>query len=250
MDLTGRCALVTGSGRGIGRAIAMGLAEHGARVVVADVDTGTSENVAAEIKSLGGESMPIAFDVTSLESVAQGDHLIRDEWGDLDILVNNAGWDKVEPFLESSPETWERVIRINLMGVIHTCRTFLPAMVARKSGVIVNIGSDAGRVGSTGEAVYSAAKGGVIAFTKTLARETSGSGVRVNCVCPGPTDTPLLHEQVGNQPKLIAALERAIPMGRLGLPQDVASVVVFMASNYAAFMTGQTLSVSGGLTMA
>lgn len=248
-DMKGKTAVVTGGGRGIGRAICLELAGAGARVAVCDLDEGSASAVSGEIGQHGGDAFPMALDVTDLDAVIAGEQRLRDAWGATDILVNNAGWDRVEPFLDSSADTWRKVVAINYMGVVHTCHTFLKGMVERGSGVIVNIGSDAGRVGSTGEAVYSGAKGGVIAFTKTLARETSHRGVRVNCVCPGPTDTPLVQEQIERQPKLISALERAIPLGRIGRPEEVARAVTFLASDAASFITGQTLSVSGGLTM-
>lgn len=248
-DMKGKTAVVTGGGRGIGRTICLELASVGARVAVSDLDATSAQAVSGEIVQHGGTAFPLALDVTDLDAVIASERRLREEWGATDILVNNAGWDRVEPFLDSSADTWRKVVAINYMGVVHTCHTFLPGMIERGSGAIVNIGSDAGRVGSTGEAVYSGAKGGVIAFTKTLARETSRRGVRVNCVCPGPTDTPLVQEQVERQPKLISALERAIPLGRIGQPEEVARAVAFLASDAASFITGQTLSVSGGLTM-
>jgi 2-hydroxycyclohexanecarboxyl-CoA dehydrogenase len=247
--MKGKTAVVTGGGRGIGRTICLELASVGARVAVSDLDATSAQAVSGEIAQHGGTAFPLALDVTDLDAVIASERRLREEWGATDILVNNAGWDRVEPFLDSSADTWRKVVAINYMGVVHTCHTFLPGMIERGSGAIVNIGSDAGRVGSTGEAVYSGAKGGVIAFTKTLARETSRRGVRVNCVCPGPTDTPLVQEQVERQPKLISALERAIPLGRIGQPEEVARAVAFLASDAASFITGQTLSVSGGLTM-
>jgi 2-hydroxycyclohexanecarboxyl-CoA dehydrogenase len=167
-------------------------------------------------------------------------------FGHVDVLVNNAGWDKASAFVDSDPDDWDRAI-VNLYGVLHTCKAVLPIMAAQGSGAVVNLGSDAGRVGSSGEAVYSAAKGGVIAFTKSLAREMARHQVRVNCVCPGPTDTALFASFAG--PKLREALTKAIPFRRLGQPADVANVVAFLASDEAAFVTGQTVSVSGGLTM-
>jgi len=169
--------------------------------------------------------------------------------GPIEVLVNNAGWDKVEPFVKSQEETWDRVIAINLKGPIRCARAVLDGMIERKAGKIISISSDAGRVGSTGEAVYSAAKAGVIGFSKTLARETARHGINVNVVCPGPTNTPLLNEIAGGNDKLIESLRRAIPMGRTGEPDDIAGAVAFLASDDAGFITGQTLSVSGGLSM-
>jgi 2-hydroxycyclohexanecarboxyl-CoA dehydrogenase len=171
----------------------------------------------------------------------------HERFGRISILVNNAGWDKAGPFVESDPADWQRIIQINLFGVFHTSRAVLPIMVAQSDGSVVNIASDAGRVGSSGEAVYSAAKGGIIAFTKTTAREMARHGVNVNCVCPGPTDTALFASFAG--PKLREALSRAIPLQRIGKPEDVANAVAFLAADEAAYITGQTLSVSGGLTM-
>ncbi len=166
------------------------------------------------------------------------------------MLVNNAGWDKVEPFVKSEEATWDKVIAINLKGPIACVRAVLDPMIERRSGKIVSISSDAGRVGSSGEAVYAGAKAGIIGFSKTLAREVARYGINVNVVCPGPTNTPLFREISGGNEKLAVALKQAIPLGRLGEPEDLAGAVVFLASDDAAFITGQTLSVSGGLTMA
>jgi 2-hydroxycyclohexanecarboxyl-CoA dehydrogenase len=255
-SLAGRVALVTGAASGIGRAIALELGRWGARVAVADLDTdGAVETVAqlAGQRSVGGEGavagLAVPVDVTDYAAVQRAFAFAREQRGPVDVLVNAAGWDTPERFVDSAPETWERLIRINLMGVIHTIHAALPGMQERGYGRIVNIASDAGRVGSSGEAVYSAAKGGIIAFTKTIARETARQGIAVNCVCPGPTDTPLLARFTAANPRLVDALQRAIPMGRLGQPADVAPAVAFLASDGAAFITGQTLSVSGGLTM-
>jgi 2-hydroxycyclohexanecarboxyl-CoA dehydrogenase len=191
----------------------------------------------------------VPLDVTDYAAVQQAFAFVGEQLGPVEILVNAAGWDTPERFVDSEPATWDRLIAINLRGAIHTMHAALPGMQARRYGRIVSLGSDAGRVGSSGEAVYSAAKGGVIAFTKTIARETARQGITVNCICPGPTDTPLLARFTEANPRLVEALQRAIPMGRLGQPADVAPAVAFLASDGAAYITGQILSVSGGLTM-
>lgn len=249
MRLEGKIAFVTGAGRGIGEAIALKLAQEGAGVFVADVDTATAERTAAQVTASGGRGWPVGLDVTDYDACIAAIGSAVQTAGRLDVLVNNAGWDKTEPFVESRPETWARVVGINYMGVVHCVHATLKYMLPQNSGRIVNIASDAGRVGSTGEAVYSGAKGGVIAFTKTVAREVARDGVQLNVVCPGPTETPLVMEVMEATPKLVEALRRAIPMGRMGKAQEVANAVAFLASDEAHFITGQTLSVSGGLTM-
>ncbi|MCG3753999.1 SDR family NAD(P)-dependent oxidoreductase [Amycolatopsis sp. Poz14] len=243
--LAGKVCVVTGAGRGIGRAIAERLAAADARVVAADLD---ADSAAATASAVGNGAIGCQSDVGSRESVDKLVSTVLDRCGRIDVLVNNAGWDKAGPFVDSDPDDWDRIIRVNLYGVLHTSRAVLPIFAKQGTGSVVNIASDAGRVGSSGEAVYSATKGGIIAFTKTTARELARSGVRVNCVCPGPTDTALLASFAGE--KLRNALVRAIPLGRVGLPEDVAGAVAFLAGDEAGFITGQTLSVSGGLTMA
>jgi 2-hydroxycyclohexanecarboxyl-CoA dehydrogenase len=241
--LEDKIAIVTGAGRGIGQAIARKLAAEGATVVVTDLDEASAIQTADALTG----AVAIHADVSDRQAVqAMADRVVQ-QFGRVDVLVNNAGWDKASPFVDSDPADWDRAIAINLYGVLHTCKAVLPLMAARGGGAVVNLGSDAGRVGSSGEAVYSAAKGGVIAFTKSLAREMARHQIRVNCVCPGPTDTALFASFAG--PKLREALTKAIPFRRLGQPTDVANVVAFLASDEASFVTGQTVSVSGGLTM-
>ena len=236
-----RVALVTGGARGIGRAIALALAADGRRVVVGDLLEADADGMLA-----------VRLDVTDPASVARAVGAVEEALGPVDILVNNAGWDEMRPFLETDEPFWDRVIEVNFKGCLRLTRATLPGMVERNWGRIVNIGSDAGRVGSSLESVYSGSKGAVIAFTKTIAREVARSGVTANTVCPGPTDTPMLAEVAagGQGEKIIEAMKRAVPMKRLGTPEDVANAVAFLASDEASFITGQTLSVSGGLTMA
>jgi 2-hydroxycyclohexanecarboxyl-CoA dehydrogenase len=244
MGLEGKIAIVTGAGQGIGRGIATKLAAERATVVVTDINEDTAKETAATIGGVG-----IRTDVTSRESVQAMVEQVMRQFGRIDVLVNNAGWDKSGPFVDSDPADWDRIIAINLYGVLHTSKAVLPIMAAQGAGSVVNLASDAGRVGSSGEAVYSAAKGGVIAFTKATAREMARHQVNANCVCPGPTDTALFASVGGDNPKLREALTKAIPFRRLAQPEDLANVVAFLASDEAAYVTGQTVSVSGGLTM-
>jgi 2-hydroxycyclohexanecarboxyl-CoA dehydrogenase len=246
-----RVALVTGGARGIGRAICLELAADGRSVAVGDVRADEAAETAAAIEGDAGRAVAVEVDVTESGSVCEGIRRAEDALGPIAIVVNNAGWDELRPFLETDEQFWDRVIEINFKGCLRVTREVLPGMVERGFGRVVNIGSDAGRVGSSLEAVYSGAKGGVIAFTKTVAREVARTGVTANAVCPGPTRTPMLEamtEEGGE--KLVDSLTRAVPMRRLGEPEDVAAAVTFLASERAGFITGQTLSVSGGLTMA
>ena len=247
-----RIALVTGAARGIGRAIALELSAQGRDVAVADILDAEVEAVASEVERLGSRALAVSLDVTDGESVAAALGKISDGLGTIDILVNNAGWDEMRPFVETDEAFWDRVIEINFKGCLRLTRAALPGMLERRWGRIVNIGSDAGRVGSSGESVYAGAKGGVIAFTKTIARESARAGVTANVVAPGPTRTPLLDSMTEGEKsaRLVESLERAVPMRRLGEPEDVAAAVGFLASDRAGYITGQTLSVSGGLTMA
>lgn len=244
--LQDQVALVTGAGQGIGRAIAIRLAAEGAAVAVADLNPDTARQTAAE---LGPHALGLRTDVTDRASVQQAVAQVREHFGRIDVLVNDAGWDKAGPFIESDPADWDRAIQIDLYGVLNMCREVLPVMVEAGSGRIVNIASDAGRVGSSGEAVYSAAKGGVIAFTKTVAREVARYGISANCVSPGPTDTALFAAVTGGNPHLREALIKAIPLRRLAQPEDLANAVAFLAAPASSYITGQTLSVSGGLSM-
>lgn len=244
--LEGKVALVTGGASGIGRATAIRLGEEGARVAAADLN---AEGAAATAASIGHDALGLGVDVADTSSVRAAVAETERRLGPIDILVNCAGWDKVEAFLDNSEDTWDRVIDINLKGVIRCTRSVLDGMISRGAGCIVSISSDAGRVGSSGEVVYSGAKAGIIGFSKGVARETARHGLRVNVVCPGPTNTPLMAETSRANPKLGEALVKAIPFRRLAEPHEIAAAVVFLASGDASFITGQTLSVSGGLTM-
>jgi 2-hydroxycyclohexanecarboxyl-CoA dehydrogenase len=248
--LAGKTAIVTGAAQGIGRAIATRLAAEGAQVAIADIQEDVAAKTAEALCAAGYTAAAVRLDVTTLDSAEGAVQQVVRQFGGLDILVNNAGWDKLEPFVESTPETWDKVIAINFRGVIHCCRAVIGRLQERGGGKIVSIASDAGRVGSTGEAVYSGCKGAIIAFSKTLARELARNNINVNVVCPGPTETALLHGVMDRQPKVLEAMKRAIPMRRLGQPGDLAGAVAFLASSDADYITGQVLSVSGGLTMA
>jgi 2-hydroxycyclohexanecarboxyl-CoA dehydrogenase len=238
--------MVTGGARGIGRAIALALAADGRAVAVADL---LEEEAAETAEAIGGKAVPL--DVTDSASVKAAVERVEEDLGPIDVLVNNAGWDEARPFLETDEPFWDRVIEVNFKGGLRLTRAVLPGMVDRGWGRVVNIGSDAGRVGSSLESVYSGAKGGMIAFTKTIAREVARSGVTANVVCPGPTRTAFLERIAGEGgDRLVESLTRAVPMRRLGEPEDVAAAVAFLASEDAGYITGQTLSVSGGLTMA
>ncbi len=250
MKLKDRAAVVTGGASGIGRAITQALAREGARVAVLDLDEGGARETAAAIERAGGSAAAHRIDITDVGAVDGAIDAVAARWGGLHVLVNCAGWDKPMPFVETTPEFWDKIIAVNLRGPLACTRAALRHMIKADYGKIVTIASDAGRVGSTGEAVYSAAKGGLIAFTKTVAREVARHHINVNCVCPGPSDTPLFQKEFAEKsPKLAESLKRVIPWGRLGVPDDVAPAVVFLASDDAGFITGQTLSVSGGLTM-
>ena len=249
MRLPDKVAIVTGGASGLGRGIALALAREGARVAVVDLNEAGARDTVEAIAKDGGQAATWRADISDKARIDQVVAEIISRWGTVDILVNNAGLDRVGPFVSSSEAEWDLILRVNLKGPIVCTRAVLDEMIRKGYGKIVNIASDAGRVGSTGEAVYSAAKGGIIAFTKTIARETARHRLNVNCVCPGPSDTPLFQEVAAGNPKLAESLKRVIPFGRLGTAEDLAPAVVFLVSDESGFVTGQTLSVSGGLTM-
>jgi 2-hydroxycyclohexanecarboxyl-CoA dehydrogenase len=245
MKLKGKTAVVTGAASGIGKATALQLAREGARVILADINEQAGAATQNEAEAAGLQAEYQRVDITDRASIDQFAERVLAK-GRVDILVNAAGWGKTEAFVENTPEFWDKVMNINLMGPIRLTRRLLPPMFEAKGGKIVNVASDAGRVGSLGETVYSAAKGGLIAFTKGLAREGARYNVSVNCVCPGPTDTPLF---AAVPDKFKEAFVRAIPFRRLAKPEEVAASIVFFASADSDYVTGQVLSVSGGLTM-
>jgi 2-hydroxycyclohexanecarboxyl-CoA dehydrogenase len=247
MELEDKTVIVTGGASGIGRATALLVAGEGARVVIGDIDEPGGRAVAAAAAQDGLRLFYLPLDLADKSSIDGFLAACERDAGPAHGLVNGAGWDMIQPFLENPPEMWERVVAINLMGAIRLTRGVLPPMVEARQGKIVNIASDAGRVGSMGETVYAAAKGGLIAFTKSLAREMARHQINVNCVCPGPTDTPLFQRQ---PERMREALTRAIPFRRIAQPQEIAEAVLFFLGRRSDYITGQVLSVSGGLTMA
>ena len=244
-------AVVTGGAGAIGAAVCRGLAASGLRVAVVDLDDGAAARVADELEGDGHRS--IGLDVAATDAVAAAMTTVETDVGPITTLVNVAGWDRFVPFVDTTPEFWDRVIDINYRGVLNTVHAVLPRMIERQHGRIVSVASDAARVGSSLESIYAGAKGAVISFSKSVAREVARYGITVNVVCPGPTDTPLIRgmaDELGSGEQFIEALTRAIPMRRLATADDIAPAIVFLASDGARFITGQTLSVSGGLTMA
>jgi 2-hydroxycyclohexanecarboxyl-CoA dehydrogenase len=250
---TGKTVVVTGGGGGIGGATCKRFAAEGAKVAVLDMNLESAETVAQAIRAAGGAAQAFKCDITDRAAVDAAVAGTESGLGPIDVLVNNAGWDVFKPFVKTVPADWDRLIAINLIGALNMHHAILPLMVGRGGGRVVNIASDAARVGSSGEAVYAACKGGLVALSKTLAREHSRHGITVNVVCPGPTDTALFADfkaGASNPDKLIAAFTRSIPLGRIGQPEDLPGAITFFASDDAGFVTGQVLSVSGGLTMA
>ena len=246
MDLQDQLAVVTGAASGIGRATAHALGSQGAHVVVADIDHEGGEKTVAALREHGAKAEYVPVDMTDAASIAAFADAVHARHRAVDVLVNGAGWGRTAPFWEGTPEFWQKLIALNLVGPMTLAKALLPKMIERKQGRIVNIASDAGRVGSLGETVYSAAKGGLIAFTKSLARETARHGINVNCVCPGPTETPLLAAVPEGH---LEAFKKAIPLRRFGKPAEIADAVAFLAGPRSTYITGQVLSVSGGLTM-
>jgi 2-hydroxycyclohexanecarboxyl-CoA dehydrogenase len=249
--LKDRTVLITGGANGIGAATARRLAEEGCAVGILDMDAAAGEKVAGEIKAAGGRASFHAVDISDYDVLARAVEAFETAFGPVAFLVNNAGWDRAANFLDTTPDFWRKVVAVNLFGPLNMTHVVLRGMAARGFGRVVNIASDAGRVGSSGEAVYSACKGGIIAFTKTVARELVGKGVILNTICPGPTDTAILRSflEGPDGTRIAEGLKRAIPMKRLGVPEDYPGLVAFLLSDDAGYITGQTISVSGGLTM-
>ena len=247
-----KTVVVTGGGGGIGGATCRRFGREGARVAIFDLNYEAAQKVASDVTQAGGTAEAFECDITRRSSVDGAVAAAKSKLGPIDVLVNNAGWDVFRPFTKTEPAQWDKLISINLTGALHMHHAVLPGMSARKSDRIVNIASDAARVGSSGEAVYAACKGGLVAFSKTIAREHARHGITVNVVCPGPTETALFadyKEGAGNPEKLEEAFKRSIPLGRIGQPDDLPGAILFFASDDAAYVTGQVLSVSGGLTM-
>lgn len=251
-EFDNRVIVITGGGGGIGGATARRFAAKGGRIAVLDRDPEAAARTVAQIEAEGGTARAYGCDITDRPGVDAVIAAVEAELGPIDVLVNNAGWDVFRPFLGTTPSDWERLIAINLTGALHMHHAVLPGMVARKAGRVVNIASDAARVGSSGEAVYAACKAGLVAFSKTLAREHARDGITFNVVCPGPTQTALFEDYkkgAGNADKLAEAFRRSIPLGRIGDPEDLPGAITFFASDSAGYITGQVLSVSGGLSM-
>lgn len=250
--LKDKVVVITGGGGGIGSATCLRFAEAGARVVVCDINLAAAQAVVDRIKAAGGDALAVAIDLTDFAATGAAVAQIEADFGPIDVLVNNVGWDLFVPFLKSQPDFWSKLIDINLRAVLNITHPVLARMAERKRGRVVSIASDAARVGSSGEAVYAACKAGVIAFSKTLAREHARHGITFNVVCPGVTATDMLEnfmDASGNKEKLRDAFTKAVPMGRMGQPDDLPGAILFFSSDDAAFITGQVISVSGGLTM-
>lgn len=252
-ELNGKVAIITGGSRGIGKGIATVMAKQGAKIAIADLLKEESEKTAAEINSNGGTAMAVQTDICDFEQVKKMVSEVKEKFGSVDILVNNAGWDKMIPFDKTDPALWNKIIDINYKGVLNCVFCAMDHMKSQNYGKIINIASDAGRVGSSGEAVYAGTKGAVISFSKSMARELAKNQINVNVICPGPTNTPLVAEMKQDSEfnnKVLSSMEKIIPLKRMGVPEDIAYAVTFLSSKESDFITGQVLSVSGGLTMA
>jgi len=251
-ELKDKTIMVTGGAQGIGKAISTALAGQGAKVAIADIDETAAGQAVDELKQQSLMAMAVQTDITDPEKVKQSVAKVKEAFGSIDVLVNNAGWDRMTPFIDTSPDFWDKVIDINYKGVLNCVYAVIHDMIGKNSGKIINISSDAARVGSSGEAVYAGAKGAVISFSKSLAREVARNQITVNVICPGPTDTPLTQQMQAESEfaqKVLSKMDKVIPLRRTGTPEEIAAAVVFFASREADFITGQTLSVSGGLTM-
>lgn len=251
MMLKDQVAIITGGGRGMGRAHCLLLAKHGATVIACDKLGDNAKSVAEEVRKAGGKADAYTLDITKGPDVRRVVQEVADKYKRIDILVNNAGFDAIKPFIETTEADWDFLIDLNLKGHLLVTHAVLPHMIAGNHGKIVFISSDAARVGSTGEAVYGAAKAGLIGFTKTLAREEARHNIRVNCICPGLTDTPQFQANLADPKigKIMRSVEKWIPLKRFGKPEEIANVVLFFVSDQSSFVTGQVLSASGGLTM-
>ncbi len=252
-ELNGKVAIITGGSRGIGKGIATVMAKQGAKIAIADLLKDEAEKTVAELNSSGGTAMAVRTDICDFDQVKSMVSQVKEKFGSVDILVNNAGWDKMIPFDKTDPALWNKIIDINYKGVLNCVFCVMEQMKAQNYGKIINIASDAGRVGSSGEAVYAGTKGAVISFSKSMARELAKYQINVNVICPGPTNTPLVAEMKQDSEfnnKVLSSMEKIIPLKRMGVPEDIAYAVTFLSSKESDFITGQVLSVSGGLTMA
>ncbi|MGB1906222.1 MAG: SDR family NAD(P)-dependent oxidoreductase [Spongiibacter sp.] len=252
--LTGKVAIVTGGGSGIGEAIVLRLAEEGCKVALFDINSDAAAAVAEKSRAAGaaGSVSPYLADITSLDAVEAAVEKVESELGPVWMLVNNAGWDQPAPFLSTGPELWQKIVNLNLFGPINLHAAVCKRMAERNEGRVVNVASDAGRVGTSNEAVYSACKGGTIAFSKSMARELARNNILVNAVCPGPTDTPAMAAVAGTGPeaeKWKQSMARGIPLRRMAQPEDYPGMIAFLGSDDAGYITGQAISISGGLTM-
>ncbi|MFC1994625.1 SDR family NAD(P)-dependent oxidoreductase [Chloroflexota bacterium] len=249
MKLSGRAVIVTGGAKGIGRATSLLLATEGARVAIFDIHEDEAAKTITEIEHDSGYALFIRTDITKEEEVRSAVDEVVASFGGIDVLVNNAGWSKLGELVDVEKEVRDMILNVNLMGTLYATAAVIPHMIHQNSGRIINISSGAGRIGSAGNTIYSTAKAGVIGFTKALAREVARNQINVNCICPGQIDTDLLWELTASTPGLVEATKKNTPLRRLGKPEDIAAGVLYLASNDADFVTGQTLGIDGGLTM-